>query len=43
MVIQIANIFLISILVSFGILLSLLVIYLIVALIKYTMEEFKKW
>lgn len=42
MVIQIANIFLISILVSFGILLSLLVIYLIVALIKYTMEEFKK-
>lgn len=43
MVEQIANIFLISILVSFGILLSLLVIYLIVALIKDITGEFKKW
>ena len=43
MVEQIANIFLISIVVSFGILLALLVIYLVVALIKDIMGEFKKW
>lgn len=43
MVEQIANIFLISIVVSLGILFALLIIYLVVTLIKDIMGEFKKW